>query len=237
MKSSLGWTLIGIAIWFVFLALIRLASGWLLDLALVIALMVILAGICAKMTEGTRHKEYQSLIAFWSEFAKETGLVLDGGNEPHIFRLTHEPGVNGIYHGHRVFASRTTSGSDNESFKVYTCVSLEVQNTNGYQLVVQRRPFLERTFSFDNTRSRNADCDRLIKFDGYPDCFLQKARQCIARLPGFLDGPDAFAPSIQLQGSQLLYLEPGGPTAIEDKSQILNLLCDLAELTEEADSE
>ena len=216
-----------------------------------LGIMLFMAACILFFIVGTNQQEArEDAAAAWSELAEKTGLEFKQDHSLFFEDLS----LKGQYRGRRVCMSkviRQRSYGEGSIFRVFTRMSLEVNNTGGCNLNVRSKPFLNKVFRFGGKASGNGDFDKRFQFDGKPGKFLWKARQLIVQHLVLLRKPDGVImltdtmvlatnwrlPTIQLQGSQLICLQSGVPIHIPSQVEILNLLCDLADLAEGMRSE
>jgi hypothetical protein len=115
-------------------------------------------------------------------------------------------------------------------------------------LAIDPKPYFKRLFKSGNISFGNRQFDKCFQLNGHPDIFIQKASQWIVQYPMLLERPDGLImltdnllsstvwspPSIHLEYSRLKYMQLGVLSDIPRQIQILNLLCSLAEIAEEA---
>lgn len=163
----------------------------------------------------------------WKQFAQRSGLLLnaaelDSGGSP------ASPVVSGEYRGRRVSLFKDVTeyfAYDGSIPVVHTVLSLGVENAHDYQLAFQGRSFKHR---------------------GDPPEFVEKALRLLeanSELFNHRRGATMLTeavltlvnwkpPSIILKGRELTCTQSGVPTDIPHQVELLNVLCDLAELAE-----
>jgi hypothetical protein len=221
---------------------VGLSGKWVISLGIVVFMV---ACIMFFIDGANQLQQRKRVAAAWSELAEKTGLELERDHS-YIFENLS---LSGFYRGRRVSIStvcKEQAYGEGSITRVFTHMSLEVNNTGGCFLTMRGRPFLNKIFKLGGEISGNVNFDRRFRFGGQPGDFLQKAQQIIIQHPILLRKPDGIIlspalnwrslPSIQLQGSHLICLQSGVPMHVLGQVSILNLLCDLAELAEKMES-
>lgn len=198
------------------------------------------------------HKQ-KRLVEIWSEFAQQTGLKIDRGT---IYFLGNSipPSVSGVYRGRRVSVSKYVqyeASYEGSIPVVFTCTSIDVKNPGAAYLAITPKSLMGRLFKTEGISSGDQQLDKRFKFDGHPADFLRKALRLFVQHSMSFEHPKGVIlrtdspltitnwarPSIYLQGLALTCFQSGVLTDVQGQVQILNLLCDLAELVEETDRE
>ncbi len=125
----------------------------------------------------------------------------------------------------------------------FTTISLHTNNPAGCSLVVRERGHLHRTLGRGKDAKALEGLDPRFDIKGHPPAFVQRAQPLIApltrqrttmgvnRSPFFWTSQSKL-PSIVLEGSRLIWQQYDVVEDTNELNEMLNLLCDLAELVE-----
>jgi hypothetical protein len=215
----------------------------------VASLVILMFSIgCILLAGKVTRNRHRRLTGIWSELARQTGLDLTIGCI-YLIGIPRSPSISGIYRGRQVTITKVVHDEgdyDRSVSLVFTCITLEVANTRGCQLAIDSKPCFKRLFKPGSIAFGNRQFDKCFQLNGRPDIFIQKASQLIVQYPMLLERPDglimltdnliSFAvwkpPSIHLVDSKLEYKQLGVLSDVPCQVQILNLLCNLAEIAE-----
>ncbi len=186
----------------------------------------------------------------WSQLAAHTGLAFNGVDLD-LGGSSQSPGLSGLYRGRQVSVSKDVEYHDAYEGGIpvaYTRMRLSVKSHSGCCLKFGGRSFLARIFGANRASSGSSEFDRRYLVSGAPAAFLGRAFQLLVTGAGLFEKPDGLimrtddalswvlwsSPSILLDGYELTCTQSGVPTDIPHQVALLNLLCDLAELAEQA---
>ena len=170
----------------------------------------------------SRRQEVQKQINAWPELALRTGM-------------TYTPGysVHGEYRGRclSLIFDRELIGST-------TRISLDVLNSFRCSLFIQAKSVLDYIRKNAEVSSGNQEFDRHFSVTGSPRQYAQGAVNLIVHSDShLLAWIMQKSPSVELKGEHLGCDQNGELTNVDDQLALLNLLCDLAELAEEMESD
>ena len=177
-----------------------------------------------------RSKETKRQVEAWSELARQTGMT---------YTPRYLPGVHGEYRGRYLSIALITSGDVDHEYMIYQNASIQVnvQNSACFALSIQGKRVLDYIEPASDFSSGSLDFDRHFHAIGVPHGYVQAALQRIVRSEAcLLKWIMRNFPSIELNGETLTFSQNGELTSVNDQLALLDLLCDLAELTEKMGS-
>ncbi len=194
---------------------------------------------------------HTKLIEIWSELSRQTGLEFERG---HVYWIgsSDPPSVSGLYRHRRVSISKVVINiGDYEGTVpvVFTRITLQVDNSHTRLLDIRSKPFLLSLLR--DGGSGNRYFDKHFKCKRYPDEFIQQIARWVSQQPALWERPDGVfmlsdhflsavnwsPPTIHIEDCLLTYTQSGVISNVPMQVHILNLLCDLAYLVEDADDE
>ncbi len=189
------------------------------------------------------------LAAAWADLAERGGLTFHpegvvvprGGYAPRA-------GLGGKCRGRLVLIGLAAFASADEPtpLSVYAVIRLKVHNPGGRSLQIREKDSATRGFA----ASSRPGFDRWFRVKGQPESFVNQAVDMIVRHPSYmlgkaprlimLDHPDYAGlltakwrrPRIELKGTSLLCYQHGILAEADQQLDLLNLLCELADLVE-----
>ena len=173
-----------------------------------------------------RRKETKRQVEAWSKLARQTGMTYTSG---------YLPSVHGEYRGRYLSIALITSGDVDHQYMIYqnASIQLNVQNSAGFTLSIQGKRVLDYIDPNPDVSSRSLDFDRHFHAMGMPHGYVQAAIERIVQSEAcLLKWIMRNFPSIELKGETLTFSQNGELTSVNDQLALLDLLCDLAELTE-----
>jgi hypothetical protein len=173
-----------------------------------------------------RRKETKRQADAWSELARHTGMTYSPG---------YPPSVHGEYRGHNLSIALITYGDLDRESIIYqnASISLSVQNSACCSLSIQGKSILDYIGQPSEVSSGNLDFDSRFTARGSPCEYVQEAVELIARRePRLLKWILWHLPSINLKGDTLSLSQNSELTNVDDQLALLDLACDLTELTE-----
>lgn len=214
-------------------------------IATIAILLFLAAGIL--LTANFNVRRHNRLTGIWSELARLMRLEIKRGRAC-LVGTPEPPSLNGIYRNRQVSIVKLVQHEGDYEGTipvVFTRITFEVANAYNRHLDIRSRPFL--MFLSKGIPTGNKYIDKHFTCEGNPDNFIQKTAQWVGWHPSLLQRPDGVimltdslfsftnwtSPSIHLENSELTYLQSGVVSNVPEQVNILNLLCDLAELIEE----
>ena len=174
----------------------------------------------------SRRQEIQRQVDTWREWARQTGLT---------YTPRYPTGLHGEYRG-RSIAVTLISDSDRMDPPI-TSISLNFPNRANFSLSIQAKSLRDYLSTAAQLSSGNLEFDRRFRATGSPCEYLQAAVDRIVRSDAhLLRWIMRNFPSIELKGETLGFYQNSELTKVDDQLGLLDLLCDLAELTEKMGS-
>ena len=119
-----------------------------------------------------------------------------------------------------------------------TIISIDLQNRVSMSLSIQAKKALDYMFKITDCPSGNPDFDRGFSVIGSPHAYVQGALDRVVRSePRLLAWILRSFPTIELKKDSVVCSQSRELTNVDDQISLLDLLCDLAELTEGMRSE
>lgn len=225
-----------------------------MDLGLVALLVVLLLlAFIVHQLWLELQKRPQRFHQAWSELARQTGLTFDPGSKASsIFRPGREPQVTGRYRGRFLTLTKDYEYIDTYSgggvTAVFTRIWVSVANPAGLSLELRDKSILDRVFKKRAVATVEEGLHWPFVATGLPAAFVQRAqalilqrRDILVRRPAgvikLTDHPFSWTPwrrpSIKMKGPDLVFRMSGVLAVVQTQIALIDLLCDLAELTEE----
>ena len=241
LQKNLGFIIVIVAFTLIFMFFAK--SDWLIYL---LGILVFGGWIWLGRTyEGNQETKLEKI---WSELARETGLAYIPGKGS--FLSTSYPKVQGEYRGVSIFMEYVVEGGGGEydAPAGFTKSKLLVKNHGRFSLEINSNWILPRRFRKHDVFSGNHEFDRHFQVKGTPQEFVHRATH-LAGLQELLlsdksqskilENPYPFSwsgysrPSIKLDGLDLICTIRGVYKLMSIQTDMLNLLWDLAQLTEQ----
>jgi hypothetical protein len=171
----------------------------------------------------------------WSELTQRIGLIYTPAKN------LYPPSVHGEYRGRSLSINLFIYGDRDNTFALIyqnTSIALEVENHSGLSLSIQARRDRVRKSNNMEFSSGSQNFNRLFSVTGSPSEFIQRAVDLVVQ-----SDPRLFAwlirslPSIELKGERLVCDQNSELTNVDDQNDLLDLLCDLADLAEKMEYE
>jgi hypothetical protein len=188
----------------------------------------------------------------WSELARQTGLTYVPSKQSFLSFIS--PRLFGNYRGRYVSMTLEVEGGSGEYDvpTVFTKTTLQVINHAHLSLDIRDRRSLLRRAGKNDIRSGNDELDRRFQARGTPSEFVQRtidlpdlqnillsdeSQSRIMKTAYALSWVSYSRPTIALKDWDLVCRVQGVRTAVYAHTAMLNMLCDLAELAEQAVSD
>lgn len=213
---------------------------------------LLLFGAWFWFTESCERNRAKEVETIWSELARQTGLTYVP-SKPSFLSFT-SPRLFGEYRGRYVSMTLEVEGGSGEYDvpTVFTKITLQVINRAHLSLDIRERCSLLRRAGKNDIRSGNHEFDRRFQVRGRPSEFVQRtidlpdlqnillsdeSQSRIMKTAYALSWVSYSRPTIELKDWDLVCRVQGVPTLVYAQTAMLNMLCDLAELAEQMDSD
>jgi hypothetical protein len=201
---------------------------------LVFVLIISTACIAGYLRKKADRNNEMLLVQVLSELAKQTGLTYIPASGSVFLRTYSSPSVEGNYRGRQIFLRQSLIDSDHPEVPLKTHTTIWVDNEAHFRLAIKKMGVFERVSETRDFSSGNEYFDRHFRVKGEPREFVQRAIWFVgsaeSHILAWMKQSDA---SIELHGSDLVVWQNIVPADLSVQNNFLNLLCDLAELTED----
>ncbi len=214
---------------------------------LLFALNRILDPWLSKVFARRSESQKKQLAKAWARLAKRTGLTFHrGGTALPMFGMADRAAIGGKYRGRPILIKLAVFGAAEEHNPpgVYAVIVLKVRNRGGQALSIREKSVATKGF----VRSGRDSFDRWFRVKGNPETFVGRAVDLVDQHPTIMLGkapklimkthPDRAGllttewrrPKIEWTGSRLICYQHGILVDVDEQIDLLNLLCELAEL-------
>jgi hypothetical protein len=231
MKASLGGK-VAIGITLICIALLASGAQWARQLGYLLAALLLYLTIYFKTFHGMLKSQNGKLEGAWRQVGRQAGLELNEGDAGGLFHAARDPGLSGLYRGRRISAWSQAYIKDAEDVPSYqyTHIAVQLDDPGNCQLALKPKGMRSIGSSISAILSGQKGFDRRYECEGQPDDFVRRAKQLMLQQAFLMEAPIQLSPSIEVQGSDLVYTQFAGPPQLPDPLSLLNLLCVLAEL-------